>query len=121
MYSLSPSVPHADLLPLSPLHPTLPSLAGPGSEGVAPQCLVLPLSFPPQGPAPKVLHCDIYVAERFIGWQEKSLVALQQSFDAKAKVRTRKRGGGLLRVALQQSSRHGDEGIMRAGGGRGAG
>ena len=47
-----------------------------------------------QGPAPKVLHCDIYVAERFIGWQEKSLVALQQSFDAKAKVCVEEGGGG---------------------------
>ena len=39
-----------------------------------------------QGAAPKVTHGDIFIAERFIGWQEKSLLALQQSFDSQTKV-----------------------------------
>lgn len=39
----------------------------------------------PQGPAPKVIHADIFVAERFIGWQEKVLLALQAGFDSKTK------------------------------------
>ena len=39
-----------------------------------------------QGPAPKVIHGDIFVAEKFIGWQEKSLLSLQQSFDINTKV-----------------------------------
>eukprot|EP00195_Chlamydomonas_chlamydogama_P014672 CAMPEP_0202900896 /NCGR_PEP_ID=MMETSP1392-20130828/12094_1 /ASSEMBLY_ACC=CAM_ASM_000868 /TAXON_ID=225041 /ORGANISM="Chlamydomonas chlamydogama, Strain SAG 11-48b" /LENGTH=1103 /DNA_ID=CAMNT_0049587353 /DNA_START=121 /DNA_END=3432 /DNA_ORIENTATION=- len=39
-------------------------------------------------PAPaalKVTHGDIFVAERFIGWQEKTLLALQTAFDPKTK------------------------------------
>ncbi|GAX85489.1 hypothetical protein CEUSTIGMA_g12905.t1 [Chlamydomonas eustigma] len=38
-----------------------------------------------QGPAPKVVHGDIFVAERFIGWQEKALLSLQQSYDTSTK------------------------------------
>ena len=34
----------------------------------------------------KVVHGDIFVAERFIGWQEKLLDSLRSSFDPKSKV-----------------------------------
>lgn len=34
----------------------------------------------------KVTHGDVYVSERFIGWQEKALVALQAAYQPATKV-----------------------------------
>ncbi|KAG1663339.1 hypothetical protein FOA52_004101 [Chlamydomonas sp. UWO 241] len=39
----------------------------------------------PTGPAGKVIHGSVFVADKFIGWQEKTLLVLQSAFDAKAK------------------------------------
>lgn len=39
-------------------------------------------------PTPKkVVHGDMFVAERFVGWQEGVLLALQAAFDTNTKVR----------------------------------
>lgn len=48
-----------------------------------------------------MVHGDIYVAERFIGWQEKVLLSLQSSFDAKTKV-----GVGREWVVVRLERRH---------------
>ncbi len=39
-----------------------------------------------QPPPPKITHGDIFVSDRFVGWQEKVLGALQQAFDPATKV-----------------------------------
>ena len=39
-----------------------------------------------QPPPSKVVHGDIFVAERFVGWQEGVLLALQSAFNKDTKV-----------------------------------